>query len=79
MVNRAGPLKISNKIHVFRAEKRITQQELADAIGITRATVVAMEKGNYNPSLELAFRLSRYFNTDIHSLFEAEEENHDKA
>ena len=65
--------KIVNKIHVFRAEKRITQQQLADAIGVTRGTIVAIEKGNYNPSLELAFRISRYFKADINSLFAMEE------
>jgi putative transcriptional regulator len=66
-------LRIVNKIHVFRAEKRITQQQLADAIGVTRGTIVAIEKGNYNPSLELAFRISRYFDADINSLFRIEE------
>ncbi len=70
-------LRIVNKIHVFRAEKRITQQQLADAIGVTRGTIVAIEKGNYNPSLELAFRISRYFNADIHSIFRIEESNNE--
>jgi len=66
-------LRITSKIHVFRAEKRITQQQLAEAIGVTRGTIIAIEKGNYNPSLELAFRLAKYFETDIHLLFKAEE------
>lgn len=71
-------LRISSRIHVFRAEKRITQTQLAEAVGVTRATIIAIEKGNYNPSLELAFRLARYFNTDIHSLFTVEEDNYEK-
>jgi len=66
-------LTIVSRIHVFRAEKRITQQQLADAVGVTRGTIIAIEKGNYNPSLELAFRLSKYFNTDINSLFKVED------
>ena len=68
-------LKIQSKIHVFRAEKRITQQELADAIGVTRATIISIEKGNYNPSLELAFKIALYFNKDIQDLFFLEEED----
>ncbi|MCE5299980.1 MAG: helix-turn-helix transcriptional regulator [Spirochaetia bacterium] len=66
-------LKITNRLHVFRAEKRISQEELAKAIDVTRGTIVAIEGGDYNPSLELAFRLARYLNTDIHSIFQAEE------
>ncbi len=54
-------LKILNRIHVLRAEKRITQAELADGVGVTRATINALEGGDYNPSLELSFRISRFF------------------
>lgn len=73
MGNLPVTLEIENKIHVFRAEKRITQQQLASAIGVTRTTIVAIEKGNYNPSLELAFRLARYFEVDINLLFKVKE------
>lgn len=66
-------LKIANRVHVLRAEKRLTQQELADAIDVTRATVNAIESGNYNPSLELAFRLAQFFKTDIQNIFSIEE------
>jgi putative transcriptional regulator len=66
-------LKIVNRLHVLRAEHRITQEQLAREIGITRATIVAIEGGDYNPSLELAFRLARYFRTDINSIFAIEE------
>ena len=69
----ASSLKILSRVHVFRAEKRISQQELADAIGVTRATVNAIESGGYNPSLELAFRLAKFFKTDIQNIFSIEE------
>ena len=46
-----------------------TQQELADAIDVTRGTIIALEKGSYNPSLELAFRLSKIFKTGIENIF----------
>jgi putative transcriptional regulator len=71
-------LKISNRLHVIRAEHRITQDQLAKAIGVTRATIVAIEGGGYNPSLELAFRLARYFKTDINTIFSVEEEVNEK-
>ncbi len=67
-------LKVVNRLHVFRAEQRITQDQLAKEIGVTRATIVAIEGGGYNPSLELAFRLARYFKTDIQTIFSVEEE-----
>lgn len=69
MGNLKPKILIINQLNVLRAEKKITQQDLADAIGVTRATVNALEKGNYNPSLELAFRLSLYFEKNIHDIF----------
>jgi len=67
-------LQISNRLHIIRAEHRITQEQLAKEIGVTRATIVAIEGGGYNPSLELAFRLARYFKIDINVIFSVEEE-----
>lgn len=68
-MKKATKLKIKSRIHVLRAEQKISQQELADAIEVTRATINAIEGGDYNPSLELAFRLSRFFKTDIEKIF----------
>ncbi len=68
-------LKIVSRLHVLRAEQRITQEQLAKEIGVTRATIAAIERGDYNPSLELAFRLARFFKKDIHAIFSIEEEN----
>ena len=75
MVKVATKLNIQSKIHVCRAEKKITQQDLADAIGVTRATIMSIEKGNYNPSLELCFRIAIYFGKDIQEIFYVENEN----
>lgn len=75
MAKSVAQLKISNRLHVFRAEHRMTQEQLAKEIGVTRATIVAIEGGGYNPSLELAFRIARYFKTDINAVFFVEEEN----
>jgi len=74
MTKTATQLKVINRLHVFRAERRITQDQLAKEIGVTRATIVAIEGGGYNPSLELAFRLARFFQTGIQAIFSVEEE-----
>ena len=68
-----GKLLIENKIQDLRASKGLTQQELADELEVTRATIVALEKGSYNPSLELAFRISRFFKTGIETIFKAKD------
>jgi putative transcriptional regulator len=66
-------LRIEARLHVLRAENRMTQEEVATAVGVTRATIVAIEKGDYNPSLELAFKIARYFKTDIQNIFSVKE------
>ena len=66
-------LKIASRLHVLRAERRMTQEQLAKEVGVTRATIVAIEGGGYNPSLELAFRIARYFGADINTIFSIEE------
>lgn len=69
----AMQLKIVSRLHILRAEKRMTQEQLAREIGVTRATVAAIERGDYNPSLELAFRLARFFGRNIEAIFSIEE------
>ena len=65
---------IKNNIRRLRFDRNeMTQEELARMAGCTRQTIIAIEQGKYVPSLELAFRLARYFNTDIHSIFSVEE------
>jgi putative transcriptional regulator len=60
---------LQTKLKVYRAMHNLTQEDLAEAIGITRQTVIAMEKGKYNPSLELAFKIAHYFKVKIEDVF----------
>ena len=62
---------IDNQIRRWRFERgEMTQQELAGRVGVTRQTIIALEKGKYNPSLQLAFRLARALEADIGELFQ---------
>jgi len=61
---------MENKIRVLRAEKGMTQEELADKAGVTRQTIIAIEKGKYVPSLELAFKICKVFNKKIEEVFQ---------
>lgn len=58
-----------NKIKVYRAIHDLTQEDLASAIGVTRQTILAIEKGKYVPSLDLAFRIARHFRVNIEEVF----------
>jgi len=60
---------MDNEIRVCRARKRITQGELADAVGVSRQTIISIENGRYDPSLDLAFRLAKYFDMSIEDIF----------
>ena len=63
---------MKNKIKVFRAMNDMTQEDLAQEIGVTRQTILAIEKGKYVPSLDLAFRIARHFNVTIEDVFQYE-------
>ncbi len=65
--------EINNRIKVYRAEFNLTQEELADKVGVTRQTIIAVEKNKYVPSLELAFKLSRVFKQPIENIFNYKE------
>ena len=65
-----GKSIIQNNIRRLRFDNdEMTQQELADKVNVSRQTIVAIEKGNYSPSLELAFRISHIFNKKLEELF----------
>lgn len=60
---------IRNRIAVLRAERSLSRQQLAEALGINYQTVGYLERGDYNPSLELAFRIAEYFQLPIEAVF----------
>jgi len=65
-----GKYIINNNIRKFRFNNgEMTQQQLAEKAGVTRQTIVSMEKGKYSPSLELAFRIAQVFNVSLDELF----------
>jgi DNA-binding XRE family transcriptional regulator len=64
---RAPP--IQNRIAVLRTERGLSRQGLADAVGINYQTVGYLERGDYNPSLELAFRIAEYFGLPLEAVF----------
>lgn len=66
---------MKNRIKVERAEKEVTQQQLADAVGVSRQTIVAIEKGQFHPSTPLAIKISRYFSKPVESIFILEEDD----
>jgi putative transcriptional regulator len=60
---------MKNRIKVFRAMHDLTQEALANHLGVTRQTILAIEKGKYDPSLDLAFKIARYFGVSIDEIF----------
>ncbi|MGF1617527.1 MAG: helix-turn-helix transcriptional regulator [Acidimicrobiia bacterium] len=64
------PTKITNNIRELRgAANQMTQAELAERIGVTRQTVIAIEQGRYSPSLEVAFKMARVFGVPLEGVF----------
>ncbi|MHA6279499.1 helix-turn-helix transcriptional regulator [Salinimicrobium sp. CAU 1759] len=66
---------MKNKIKDLRAEFSLTQAELADKLYVSRQTVNAIEKGKFDPSLPLAFKISQLFKKPIEEIFESEDGN----
>ena len=65
---------METKIQELRKANKISQAELADEMGVTRQTIISLEKGRYNSSLELAFKIARYFGKTIEEVFIFEED-----
>ena len=65
---------MNNRIRELRKEKKVTQDEFASHLGVTRQTIISLENGKYNASLQLAHKIARYFNMSIEEVFIFEEE-----
>lgn len=61
---------ITNKVYEYRVLARLSQRELAEQVGVSKQTIFVMEKGNYLPSLILAFRIANFFQVGINEIFE---------
>ncbi|MEK7595361.1 MAG: helix-turn-helix transcriptional regulator [Patescibacteria group bacterium] len=61
--------QIKNYVQEYRAKNKVTQEDLAKAVDVTRQTIIAIEKGNYTPSVLLALKIAKYFNTSVEKLF----------
>jgi len=60
---------MKNRVKQYRKQCKLTQEELANELGVTRQTIIAVENDKYNPTLELAMRLAKYLNTTVEDLF----------
>ncbi|MBO4950188.1 MAG: helix-turn-helix transcriptional regulator [Clostridia bacterium] len=65
---------MENRIRELRKENGTTQDELAYAVGVTRQTIISLENGKYNASLQLAYKIARHFGKSIEEIFIFEEE-----
>ena len=65
---------MKTRIQELRKQNKVTQEELALALGVTRQTIISLENGKYNASLQLAFKISRFFGKSIEDVFLFEEE-----
>ena len=69
-----GKYTFDSKFHVYRATRRMTQQELADLVGVSRQTIIQLERNRYNPSMLLAYSIAQVFGVTIEELFDFKEE-----
>jgi len=69
---------LKNKIRELREQFDLTQQALAEKVEVSRQTIISLENGRYNPSIFLAYKISKVFNLSIEIVFIFEEEVHDE-
>lgn len=70
-----GGVILKNRLEEIRKKHGMKQEELADALEVSRQTIGSLENGRYNPSILLAFKIARYFNLKIEDIFIYEEDN----
>ena len=70
---------MKNQLEELRRQHAIRQEDLAQALGVSRQTIISLEKGKYNPSLALAFKLAQYFNLSIEDIFDDSDDCPDAA
>jgi putative transcriptional regulator len=61
--------QIQNNVSLYRTEKNMTQEELAGLVSVSRQTIIALEKGNYTPSILLALKIAQVFKTPVEKIF----------
>ena len=61
---------IKNQVYELRTKSNITQEALAEALGVTRQTIIAIEKGNYTPSVILALKFAKFFKKSVENIFQ---------
>ena len=66
--------QFDSKIHIYRAANRMTQQGLADLVGVTRQTIMQLERNRYNPTMLLAYSIAKVFGVTIEELFDFKED-----
>ena len=71
-MGKSPSIRIDNDLKALRAQRNLTQQELATEVGVTRVTINYIENGEYRPSLELSFLLARFFGKRIEEVFHFE-------
>ena len=69
IVSMASKEIIKNTVSVFRQEKQMTQEELGLVVGVSRQTIISIEKGNYTPSVHLALKIASFFKTPVEKIF----------
>jgi putative transcriptional regulator len=78
MTQKPPAKKISNRVRDLRTEAALTQEELADKVGVTRVTINCLERGVYLPSIELALGLARFFRRPVEDIFVLEDSTLEK-